>query len=204
MWSLLYLYFWFQLSSHRTTVILIVLTCTMEGLTPIMMQNYFPWETEKRQIGCAACRHSSENCLPKSKSTKNVIPLLANLNLNSVLQKATRSRRMKLHSVEWWSWSGPSHHTQYYLCSSLMPFTVVQFESGTALLRDKVDEGYHSWNRALLIMSRPWSLPNLLSIWENPQCIGKRDRGSDQPKTKSERFSITDYQFTNSCRYIKK
>lgn len=116
-----------------------------------------------------------------------------NLNLNSILQKAGRSRTLKLHSVEWWGWSGQSHHVQYFLCSSLMLFTVVQFESGTALLRDKADEGYHSWNRAFLTVTRPWSLLlNLLPIWEHPQWAGKRDRRSHQPKIKLGRLSITD------------
>lgn len=148
----------------------------MEVLRLILMQNCFPWETETRQIGCATSRHSSEDCLPKSKSIRNVNPLLKNLNLSSVLWQATRSRRLKLHSLEWWGWSGQSHHIQYFLCSFLMLFTVVHFESGTALLRDKADEGYHSWNRASLTISSPWShLPNLLPIWEHPP-VGWQER----------------------------
>lgn len=170
----------------------------MELLRPILVQNYFPWETEKRQIGCAACRHSSEDCLPKSKSIRKVNPLLKNLNLNSVLQKATRCRRLKLHC---WAmrlvWTKPPYSVfslfildVIYSCSVVRYSCYLQFESGTALLRDKADEGYHSWNRALLTISRPWSLhPNLLPIWEHPQWVGKRDRGSHQSNIKPGRFS---------------
>lgn len=144
------------------------------------------WEKADRM--CCTPRHSSEDCPPKSKSIRSVNPLLKNPNLSSVLWKAISFRRLKLHSLEWWGWSGQSHHIQYFLCSSLMLFTV-HFESATALLRDKADEGYHSWNRALLTISRPWSLlPNLLPIWEHSQWVGKRDRGSHQPKKQTKKI----------------
>lgn len=189
MWSLVYLYFWLQLS----------------------LQSYLYYGGSQAHIGGkitfqGRLRNSKydvlpagscQDCPPKSKSqnycNRSVISPLKNLNLNSILQKAARSRSLKLHSVEWWGWSGQSHHIQYFLCSSLMLFTVVQFESGTALLRDKADEGYHSWNTAFVTVTRPWSLlPNLLPIWEHPQWVGKRDRESHQPKIKPGRFSITD------------
>lgn len=60
-----------------------------------------------------------------NQSIRKVNPLLRNLNLNSVLQKASRARRLKLHCVEWWGQSGQSHHIQDFLCPSLMLFTVV-------------------------------------------------------------------------------
>lgn len=185
MWSSDYLYFLLQLSLQSYQYY-----GSSQAHIGAKLLSTGDWEKANKDVLPAG---THLDCLPKSKSRnyciRNVIPLLENLHLNSILQKATRSRSLKLHSVEWWGQSGQSHHIRYFFCSSLMLFTVVQFESGTALLRDKAHEGYHSLNRALLTVSIPLCHPpNLLPIWEHPQWVSKRDRGSHQPKIKPQKI----------------
>lgn len=78
------------------------------------------------------------------------------------------------YAVGWWGWSGQSDCLQRFLCSSLKLFIVVPFECGTALLKDKADEDYPSWNRALL--ARPWNPSSQLVTHLGTSSVGWQER----------------------------
>lgn len=149
----------FGLSVFSTSTALALLPIyTMWVLRTILEQNYFPWEDWQKanRISCWQTLIRTVYLNQRGIITLRGMPA----HCWKILTSAQFCRRPPdpgawSYAVGWWGWSGQSDCLQRFLCSSLKLFIVVPFESGTALLKDKADEDYPSWNRALL--ARPWN-----------------------------------------------